>query len=143
VQARPLEGLVCAFRFHADGTPEELNVDRPIANGNGWLWLHFNLADARTCHFLDAASLLLPPARAPLVSADEQQLHGGDVCCYGIVADLVCGLDGITEEIGFLHFALTETVFISSRRHQLNAVEATRKVCAEVSRCKRRLLCSR
>lgn len=68
-------------------------------------------------------------ARALLVSADEhQQLHGSDVCLYGILADLVCGLDGITEEIGFLHFALTETVFISSRRHQLNAVEATRNV---------------
>ena len=45
----------------------------------------------------------------------------------GILADLVCGLSGPTEEIGFLHFALTERVFISSRRHQLNAIEATRK----------------
>jgi hypothetical protein len=53
----------------------------------------------RACHFLDAASLLPPPARALLVSADEhQQLHGRDVCLYGIVADLVCGLDGITAD---------------------------------------------
>ena len=37
------------------------------------------------------------------------------------------GLSGATEEIGFLHFALTEKMFISSRRHQLNAIEATRK----------------
>ena len=37
------------------------------------------------------------------------------------------GSSGATEEIGFLHFALTERVFISSRRHQLNAIEATRK----------------
>ena len=36
-------------------------------------------------------------------------------------------MSGATEEIGFLHFALTEKVFISSRRHQLNAIEATRK----------------
>jgi hypothetical protein len=43
-------------------------------------------------------------ARASFASADgHQQLHGSDVCLYGIVADLVCGLDGITEEIGFLH----------------------------------------
>jgi zinc transporter len=128
-QAKPLAGLVCAFRFHADGTPEELNVDRPIADGESWLWLHFNLADARSCPFLSAASALPPPARALLVSADEhQQLHSSDLCLYGILADLVCGLGGITEEIGFLHFALTEAVFISSRRHQLNAVDATRKV---------------
>src|SRR5262245_4797840 len=128
-QDKPLAGLVCAFRFHADGTPEELNVDRPIADGEGWLWLHFNLADARSYHFLNTASALPPLARALLVSADEhQQLHSSDLCLYGILADLICGLDGITEEIGFLHFALTETVFISSRRHQLNAVDATRKV---------------
>jgi len=63
-----------------------------------------------------------------LVSADEhQQLHESNVCIYGVLADLVCGLSGATEEIGFLHFALTESVFISSRRHQLNAIEATRK----------------
>jgi zinc transporter len=63
-----------------------------------------------------------------LVSADEhQQLHGSDVCIYGVLADLVCGLSGATEEIGFLHFALTESVFISSRRRQLNAIEATPK----------------
>jgi zinc transporter len=127
--AKPLAGLVCAFRFHADGTPEELNVDRPIAEGPGWLWLHFNLADARAYQFLSAVSGLPEPARALLVAADEhQQLHGTELSLYGILADLVCGLDGATEEIGFLHFALTESLFISSRRHTLNAIEATRKV---------------
>ncbi|MGZ5862450.1 MAG: hypothetical protein ACXWKB_04060 [Methyloceanibacter sp.] len=34
---------------------------------------------------------------------------------YGIFADLVCGLHGVTEEIGFLHFAMTETLLISCR----------------------------
>ncbi|MGA8436188.1 MAG: hypothetical protein WA863_09975 [Methyloceanibacter sp.] len=46
----------------------------------------------RACHFLDAATLVPPPARTLLVSADDhQQLHGSDVCLYGILADLVCG----------------------------------------------------
>jgi len=124
---KPLAGLVCAFRFHADGLPEELNVDQPIEEGEGWLWLHFNLADARASHFLNN-SVLAAPAKALLVSGDEhQQLHAGDACVYGILADLVCGLEGITEEIGFLHFVLTESVFISGRRHNLNAIEATKK----------------
>jgi zinc transporter len=128
-QAKPLAGLVFAVRFAPDGSSEELDVDRaPTADG-GWLWLHFNLADARSCHVLNEAVPLPAPARALLLSADEhQQLQVSDVALYGILADLVCGLDGATEEIGFLHFALTERVFISSRRHQLNAVEATRKV---------------
>jgi zinc transporter len=97
-----------------------------IVHGKGWLWLHFNLADRAPVTFWTPARIF-PRRRALLVSVDEhQQLHGSDVCLYGIVADR--GLDGITEEVGFLHFALTETVFISSRRPQLNAVEATRKV---------------
>ncbi len=127
-QAKPLAGLVFAIRFAPDGSSEELNIERPPAAEGGWLWLHFNLADARSCHFLNDTALLPAPARALLVSADEhQQLQGGEACLYGVLADLVCGLSGATEEIGFLHFALTERVFISSRRHQLNAIEATRK----------------
>jgi zinc transporter len=127
-QAMPLAGLVMAFRFHPDGSPEELDVDKPIADQDGWLWLHFDLADARARHFLSTTSGLPAPARDLLVSADEhQRLHGNDACVYGILADLVCGLDGIIEEIGFLHFAFNETVVVSSRRRSLSAVEATRR----------------
>jgi zinc transporter len=120
---------MCAFRFHPDGSSEELNVDKPVVEDGGWLWLHFNVADTRACQFLGSAFELPAPARAILTSAEEhQQLHGHGLCVYGVLADLVCGLDGVTEEIGFLHFAVTENLFVSSRRHQLNAVEATRRV---------------
>src|SRR5262245_38556606 len=41
------------FRLRPDGIAEELGVDRAIAvEPRGWLWLHFNLADAWACHFL-------------------------------------------------------------------------------------------
>lgn len=118
-----------AFRFHVDGTPEELSVEQPIPEGHdGWLWLHFNLADARACQVLRSMSLLPAPARELLVATDEhQQLHADDACVYGVFADLVCGLDGATDEIGFLHFAMTETLLVSSRRPMLNAAEATRQ----------------
>ena len=128
-QAKPLAGLVLAVRFYPDGTSEELNVDQPVSAAGGSLWLHFSLADTRACQFMSTMPELPEPARALLVSGDEhQQLHGTETCLYGVLADLVCGLDGATEEIGFLHFALTETLFVSSRRHQLNAIEATRRV---------------
>ena len=127
-QDKPLAGLVLAFRFYPDGSSEELNVEQPVSAEGGWLWLHFNIADTRACQFLTTTPDLPEPARAILVSADEhQQLHGTETSLYGILTDLVCGLDGATEEIGFLHFALTETLFISSRRHKLNAIEAARR----------------
>src|SRR5262249_16293852 len=51
--AGALPGLVFAFRLRPDGIAEELGVDRAIAvEPRGWLWLHFNLADAWACHFL-------------------------------------------------------------------------------------------
>jgi zinc transporter len=127
--AQPMAGLVLAMRFHPDGSPEELDVEKPIPPGEGWLWLHFSLADTRACLLLTAMPELPEAARALLVSGDEhQQLHAVENTLYGILADLVCGLDGVTEEIGFLHFALTETLFVSGRRHQLNAIEATKRL---------------
>jgi zinc transporter len=126
--AQALPGLISAFRSKADGVAEELAVDRPIAeDADGWLWLHFNLADARACHFLRSASYLPLTARGLLVAADEhQQLHASDDCLYGVFPDLVCGLEGITEEIGFLHFAMTERLLISGRRRALSGIETTR-----------------
>ena len=103
----PLPGLVAAFRQKLDGTTEELAVDQPIAaEPNGWLWLHFNLADARACHLLRFSSYFPAAARELLVAADDhQQLNASEACLFGVFPDLVFGLDGATDEIGFLHFA--------------------------------------
>jgi zinc transporter len=127
----PMPGLVWAFRFGVDGAAREIAVDQPLEDdgaGDGWLWLHFNLADARACLFLRSVSYLPPAARELLVASDEhQQLHAKDGCLYGVLADLVCGLEGATGEIGFLHFAMTERLLVTSRRRMLSAVEATRQ----------------
>jgi zinc transporter len=125
----PLHGLIWAFRVHADGTAEELPLDRAIDDRHdGWLWLHFNLADARACHWIEAAPGISRAAAALLLDhGQRQQLHVDDTCVYGVFGDLVRGLDGATPDIGFLHFAMTERVLISARRDHLSAVEATRR----------------
>jgi zinc transporter len=127
--AEPTPGLVCAFLFRPGCPAEELPTDRPLPDRPaGWLWLHFNLADARACQFLRSASLLPAPALEVLISPGEhQQLNVRDGCLYGILADLVCGLDGVTEDLALLHFALTEAIVITCRRRTLSGVEATRK----------------
>jgi zinc transporter len=126
--AQSLPGLAAAFRFDTDGTARELAVDQPIEPGAGWLWLHFNLADVRACNLLKAGVELAPPARELLIAADgHQQLHADAACVYGVFADLVCGLGGATDEIGFMHFAMTPDLFVSGRRQSLNALEATRR----------------
>jgi zinc transporter len=125
---QPPGGLVFAFRVHADGAAEELSVDQPLDDRpDGWLWLHFNLADTRACTFLKSLRELPADAIEILVAPDRhQQLHAEDNCVYGVIADLRRALEGVSDHIGLLHFAMTERFLISGRRHPLNATQAAR-----------------
>jgi zinc transporter len=129
VATPPLPGLISAFLFRPGTAPEELPVDRPLPERpDGWLWLHFNLADARACPFLRTIPDLPAQAIEVLVTpGEQQQLHVVDGCLYGVLADLVCGLEGVTEDLGQLHFALTEKLLITGRRRNLSGIDATRK----------------
>ena len=126
----PIPGLVWAFRIHADGSPEPLPVDQPIAaSHDGLLWLHFNLADARALQWLGPANLQVPSqARSLLLSKDTyQQLHTVDDCVYGVISDLLREVGGATEDTGYLRFIMTEQILVSGRHHALCAVDATRR----------------
>lgn len=124
-----LPGLVWAFRIHADGVAEELPPDKPIDDRHdGWLWLHFNLADARVPPLLRSLPFLPANAAAMLTAADaHQHLHGDEDCVYGVFADMLRDLGGMTHEVGFLRFAMTERYLVSARRGALTAVEAARQ----------------
>lgn len=121
-------GLVWAFFIHDDGSAELLALDKPIERRrDGWLWLHFNLADARAAEWLRAAEL---PARAlaMMLSRDRhQQLHAIEACIYGIFADFVTRIEGPGDDIGHLRFIMTERLLVSGRHHALCSVEWTRE----------------
>lgn len=128
--ATAVPGLVWAFRIHADGSPEALAVDKPIAlSHDGLLWLHFNLADARALQWLGPDHLRVPAqARALLLSKDTyQQLHTIDDCVYGVISDLLRDVGEATEDTGYLRFVMTEQILVSGRHHALCAVDATRR----------------
>ncbi|RAI39378.1 transporter [Rhodoplanes roseus] len=128
--ADPLPGLVWAFRIRGDGVAEELDVERPIEpRPDGWLWLHFNLVDARCSSFIRAFPDLPPEAVDALVGPDtHQQLHADGDCVYGVIADLGREFEGVTEEVRLLHFAMRERCLISARRRALNAVDEVRQL---------------
>jgi len=127
-------GLVWAFRIRSDGTAEEL-AECPLTDadrgrsGEGWLWLHVNLADARVAPYLRVAALDVPLAALDLLlSADDhQQLHADGACVYGVFADLVYRLGGPTDDLGRLHFVATDKLLLTGRRDGLNALEAVRR----------------
>jgi len=124
-----LPGLVSALRFNKDGAAEELAVDQPIAEHlDSLVWLHFDLTDAHASQALRSFSRLPPAAVESLMAADDhQQLQVGEGRVYGAFADLVGGLKHSAREIGFLHFAMTDRLLVSCRRHAVNAVDATRE----------------
>lgn len=125
-----IPGLVWAFRTLPDGSAEPLAIDQPIAlTQSNLVWLHFNLTDARALQWLASSELDVPAAaRALLVSSDNyQQMHAHDDAVYGVVSDLKRDMADATEETGYLHFVMTESILVSGRHHALCAVDATRR----------------
>lgn len=130
VEQGVLPGLVFAFRIAADGAAVELDADRPVdmalAEGD-WLWLHFNVADARACRWMTAAADIPAPARALLVALnDHQQFNTAGAWFYGVFADLVRDLDHDLDRVAFLNFAMSDRMVVTGRRLSLQAVEETR-----------------
>jgi zinc transporter len=128
--SQTLPGLVSAFLFHTKGVGEELPVDQPIAiHDDGWLWLHFNLADPGTFKSVQSISDLPAPVKTLLVAANnQQQLYADDACTYGVFADFVDDSNGNAKDIGFVQFAMTEALFISSGQSRLGTLESLRNI---------------
>lgn len=128
-------GLVWAFHFSTDGASQERTECSlpPRALGHrgddGWLWVHVNLADAWVAPYLRAHLDDLPQAAVNLLLSvgEHQQLHAEDACVYGVFADLVYRLEGLTDELGLLNFMATEKILITGRRDGLHSTEAVRK----------------
>jgi len=121
-------GLLWAFRFHENGTPEALPADKPIDHQHdGWLWLHVNLVDHRLPAW-SATTGLPGGATELLLSRDtHQQLHASGECIYGIFADLVQRIEGVGEDVGQLHFVMTERLLVSGRHQALCSAAAARQ----------------
>ena len=128
-QSAVVPGLVWAFRFGRDGVAEMLPIDRPIdLDGDGWYWLHFNLADQRSRLWLAQAPGLSIAARDLLLKTDEHpQLQLCETCLAGVLVDTVHEFGRVTEQTSQLRFAVTERTVLSGRRHPLHSVEQTRQ----------------
>lgn len=125
----PAPGLISAFKFDRAGQAEAWPKDRALElfSEDGWVWAHFNLSDARAYHWFAEQEEITRQAREVLTSRDEHAyLRDDGSCLTGMVADLVRNVRGPTEEIAYLHFALTDRLLITSRRHPLQGADATR-----------------
>ena len=107
-------------RLEPNATVEDLKTEE------GFLWLHLGLSDARVPALLDALGLP-DAAKAALINRDAHTV-------LSVEADLVCGtivdfqrdFDEMTNEIGWLHFAVMDKMIVTTRLHPLRSVDRAR-----------------
>src|ERR1700742_1206587 len=122
-----LAGLIWAYRFREGYAPESLQpgeVAAALAAEDGWLWLHFNLADRLAQEWIGAFEPLPEQARKPFLTLDETLgLHTVGHVIFGVIADFHGELGEETNNIGRLRFALSDRLVISGRRRPLQSVD--------------------
>ncbi|MDQ0472979.1 transporter [Labrys wisconsinensis] len=126
-----IPGLVWAYRFREGYAAETLDmaeIPAALAAEDGWLWLHFSLTDKLARTYIAGLTQLPEPARTLLVAGEEQLgLDTAEEAIFGVFADFAHDMDGPTQDVGRLRFALTERLVVSGRRHPLRSVEDIRR----------------
>ena len=126
-----IPGLLWAYKFSADGCGRQLGPDiayDDLTTLDGWVWLHFSLADERARQFVLQLPGLPDAAKATLIDPDEHLCVAlNDSTVHGIFSDLQRDLGGKTNDIGKLHFAINDHLVVSMRRVALHSVEETRR----------------
>ncbi|KKX28334.1 transporter [Rhizobium sp. LC145] len=126
-----IPGLVWAYHFHPGSSsctrlPAEANRS-DLDIGEGFLWLHLNLADSRVTSFLEGLEGLTPAAVAALtthdthatITLDEQLVHG-------TLVDFQREFDSETRDIGWLHFFVSNRIIITTRLQPLRSIDRVR-----------------
>ncbi len=124
-------GIVSAFRFGSDGTPrriDEAALEDELAASDGWIWLHFNLANQRCHAWLAQRAPLSQTASETLLDADSHirlDVNGGEV--FGVLPDLHHEFMEDSDDLVSMHFALNDRLFVTARRHPLHSIEMIRR----------------
>ncbi|MDX3925580.1 MAG: transporter [Shinella sp.] len=137
-----IPGLVWAYRIDpATGACRRMPAETPRAElleGAGFLWLHLGLSDTRMPAFLESLGHLPEEALATLRSSDAQPAIA--VSCdmvHGTLVDFERSFDEVTTDIGWLHFAVTETIIVTTRLHPLRSVDRVKAALERSSKCRR------
>ncbi|WP_288580177.1 CorA family divalent cation transporter [uncultured Methylobacterium sp.] len=137
-----LPGLIWAMRFDAAGRGRLVEPGEEVPAlgrfGDGFVWLHVNLNDARVPGLI-AEGRLGPPdlAAAAFASDPHQRVTVEDGQVGGVIADLAREADGpdtaperLPDAAGRLHFVLGANFLVSGRRHPIVGPDAVREVVA-------------
>jgi zinc transporter len=126
-----IPGLVWAYHFRPGVAPcQRLPTDvttAGLSNEEGFFWLHLNLADTRVVAFLDTLSGLEEPMRAALTTHEPHpSLTVDEKAIYGTLVDFQREFDQETNNLGWLHFAVSDRFIITTRLQPLRSVDRLR-----------------
>jgi zinc transporter len=132
--APDIPGCAWILRFDPDGRAEpgeSSDLARIGQPGEGFVWLHLDLADMRAKALAQRLNILNAEARETLLGPIDHQFveHvGADVS--GAVLDHERGLSGRTSRTDYLRFAFGAGFLVSARRRPLLSAEETRVALA-------------
>jgi zinc transporter len=137
-----IPGLVWAYRFMpGDSRCLRIAADASIQSlmeGEGWLWLHLALSDARTPSLIERIASVPQAALATLTSHDTQAaVTVSDDMIHGTLVDFERTFDAETKTIGWLHFAVTEKIIITTRLYPLRSIDRVKAAIEKNARCGR------
>jgi Mg2+ and Co2+ transporter CorA len=120
------------FRDGRAAPVDEIDLLRGTAPGDAFRWLHFNLADQRTCRWLAVTDLVPPFVREVLLSTDVHQRalaeHHGVAC---VLQDLERDFDDGEIRVGVVRVALMPGLMITARHHPLRSGDVVKRRIAE------------
>lgn len=91
------------------------------------VWLHLNGRDGRVPGLLSRFTELPDRTRASLIDRDEHlSIHASGRAVCGVFPDFERDFDAQGWSIGRFHFALTDRLLITVRRHPLHSLEKAR-----------------
>lgn len=135
---REIPGLVWGFRL-ATGRPQPTVIgpldSEAITGGEGFLWLHLALSDVRVPGFLSelpglpeqALQTLTGRESHPTLDVDEGVLHG-------VLVDFQRTFDEETHDFGWLRFALSDRIIVTTRLHPLRSVDRAKAIVEQSGR---------
>lgn len=129
--AATIPGFVWAYRFRPGASkPEALSpTDREeLGRGEGFVWLHLSLVDARVAAFIDSFPGLTDDARAALVTHDTHAtITVDELMVFGTLVDCQREFDRVTADLGWLHFAISDRLIITTRLQPLGSIDRARR----------------
>lgn len=124
------EGLICGFALHPEhsealtwNAEARANLDATPPH-----WLHFNLADIRACHWIEACEAVPEDARELLLDSDTHircEMFESGIAL--VIGDLHHDFNGDPEGLGVLRVYVDQNLLITGRRHPLRAVDQLRR----------------